>query len=138
MGYIRTDSKHKDFITLVQQLDLDLSIRDGEDHDFYNQFNSIDKINNVILVYKNRIPIGCGAFNLYEGQIMEIKRMFTLPAHRGKGVASEILNSLEKWANELQFTSAILETGIMQPEAIELYKKNNYRITENYGVYIRS
>jgi hypothetical protein len=31
---------------------------------------------------------------------------------------------------------AILETGFMQKEAISLYQKLSYTITENYGQYI--
>jgi putative acetyltransferase len=57
----RTDSKNLDFVELVKFLDADLAIRDGEDHSFYNQFNKIDKIKYVVLVYENKKPIGCGA-----------------------------------------------------------------------------
>jgi hypothetical protein len=34
------------------------------------------------------------------------------------------------------FTSCILETGQRYPEAIALYLKNGFQITENYGQYI--
>jgi hypothetical protein len=30
----------------------------------------------------------------------------------------------------------VLETGKRQPEAIELYKKNNYKIIPNFGQYV--
>jgi len=39
---IRTNSKNKDFINLVKELDAYLKITDEDEHDFYNQFNSID------------------------------------------------------------------------------------------------
>ena len=61
--------------------------------------------------------------------------MYTLPQQRGKGYASIILNELEVWATELGFTSAVLETGVKQPEAIALYKKNGYNRIDNYGQY---
>ncbi len=66
---------------------------------------------------------------------MEVKRMYTVPTHRGKGLASQVLNELEKWAGELSYKSCLLETGIKQPEAIRLYQKNGYRIIPNYGQY---
>lgn len=135
MKCIRTNSKNIDFIDLVRQLDLDLAVRDGDDHTFYNQFNGIENIDNVVLILENQKPIGCGAFKVYEGKTVEIKRMFTLPESRGKGIATKVLELLEEWAHELDFTSMILETGVMQPEAIQLYKKNNYKVIENYGVY---
>jgi GNAT superfamily N-acetyltransferase len=66
---------------------------------------------------------------------MEIKRMYTLPECRGKGIATKVLIELEKWANELSYEKCILETGKKQPEAIALYKKNGYKLIPNYGQY---
>jgi GNAT superfamily N-acetyltransferase len=54
---------------------------------------------------------------------MEIKRMFTLPKNRGRGLASAVLAELETWAKEMLYKTCILETGKGQPEAIKLYKK---------------
>jgi GNAT superfamily N-acetyltransferase len=67
---------------------------------------------------------------------MEVKRMFTLPECRGKGVATKVLDELEKWATELGYKKCILETGKRQPEAIALYKKNGYKRISNYGQYV--
>ena len=120
---IRTNSANKDFIELVKLLDADLAIRDGEDHDFYNQFNKLDSINHVVVLYENEIPIGCGAVKEFESSTMEVKRMFTLHEARGKGVASKVLNELEKWTAELFYTRLVLETGLQQPEAIAVYEK---------------
>jgi len=131
----RTSSENPDFIALVKLLDADLEIRDGEDHTFYDQFNKIDRIRHAIIAYDNDIPISCGAMKQFAPGIMEIKRMFTLPNHRGKGMATKILSALEKWALELSYEKCILETGKKQPEAITLYKKNGYRIIANYGQY---
>lgn len=135
MKILRTNSENKDFIKLVKLLDLDLAIRDGEDHSFYAQFNKTDSIKHVIVVYKNNIPLGCGAIKEYDNNAMEIKRMFTSIESRGKGIASLILNELEKWARELLYKKCILETGIKQPEAIGLYEKNGYKLILNYGQY---
>jgi len=46
-----------------------------------------------------------------------------------------ILKELEKWAAEKNCHSCILETGLRQPEAISLYKKNGYLSIPNYGQY---
>jgi GNAT superfamily N-acetyltransferase len=61
--------------------------------------------------------------------------MYVLDGERGKGVGKNILRELEKWAKEKGNSQIILETGKLQIEAIEMYKKNGYRITENYGYY---
>ena len=132
---LRTDSEHVDFINLVKKLDLDLAERDGEDHSFYAQFNNIDKIKHAVVAYINGQPLGCGAIKAFDSKMMEVKRMYTLPESRGKGIASKILSELEHWAVELTFEKCILETGKRQPEAIQLYKKNGYNLIQNYGQY---
>lgn len=132
---IRTNSDHIDFIKLVQLLDSYLTITDGEDHAFYDQFNKIDSIKHVILGYENGLPVGCGAIKEYDDKTMEVKRMYTTENCRGKGVASMILAELEKWAIELSFDRCILETGIRQKEAVSLYHKNGYTLMGNYGQY---
>jgi putative acetyltransferase len=133
---IRTDSDNRDFIELVKFLDADLAERDGKDHLFYAQFNTIDKIKYAVVVYENDQPTGCGAMKEYTSTTVEIKRMYTLPASRGKGIASKILTELEIWTAELSYNRCILETGKRQPEAIGLYKKHGYKLIPNYGQYI--
>ncbi len=131
----RTNSDNKDFIELVKHLDADLAKRDGKEHSFYAQFNKIDKIKYVVVAYENNIPISCGAIKEFAPKIAEIKRMYTSPGSRGKGIATKILIELEKWATELSYEKCILETGKRQSEAVALYKKNGYQLIQNYGQY---
>lgn len=133
---LRTDSGDNDFLELVKELDKDLAERDGNERDFYNRFNKLDKIKNVIVVYVGDIPAGCGAVKKYSDDTMEVKRMFTLPQYRSRGIASLVLAELERWALELGYSKCILETGKRQPEAIALYKKSGYKIIPNYDQYI--
>lgn len=135
MELVRTTSKNPDFTNLVQLLDADLKIRDGEDHEFYAQINQAAILKNVIVYYIDNMAVGCGAIREINKETVEIKRMFVLPDFRGKGIASKILLELEQWALELECNQTILETGINQPEAIALYKKLGYSIIENYGQY---
>jgi putative acetyltransferase len=132
---IRTDSDNPDFITLVKYLDADLAERDGSDHSFYSQFNTINKIKYAVVAFENDKPIACGAIKEYDPAIMEVKRMYTSPESRGKGTAAQVLNELEKWAAELYCKKCVLETGKRQPEAIGLYQKGGYKIIPNYGQY---
>ena len=132
---LRTDSGNQDFINLVKHLDADLAERDGKEHSFYAQFNKIDKIKHIVVAYENGKPMGCGAIKKYAPGIMEVKRMYTPPESRGKGVASKVLAELETWAAEMSYEKCILETGKKQPEAIGLYQKNGYTLIPNYGQY---
>ncbi|MBD0278960.1 MAG: GNAT family N-acetyltransferase [Flavisolibacter sp.] len=133
---IRTDTSNQDFINLVRHLDADLAERDGKDHSFYAQFNKINKMKYAVVAYENDMPVSCGAMKEYTQDVIEIKRMYTLPEYRGKGMATKVLTELEKWATELSYGKCILETGKRQPEAIALYKKNGYQSIPNYGQYI--
>ena len=135
MQIIRTAATHKDFQALVQQLDADLAVRDGEDHAFYHQFNESTNLPNTVVGYSNGVPVACGAFKPYDENSVEIKRMYTPPSERGKGYASQILASLEAWAIELGYQRCVLETGKKQPEAIALYQKQGYQTIPNYGQY---
>jgi GNAT superfamily N-acetyltransferase len=132
---IRTNSNDQDFINLVKQLDAYLAVKDGRDHAFYDQYNKLDKIKHVVVAYDNNQPVGCGAIKEYDLNTMEVKRMFTLPECRGRGVATKVLNELEKWTTESGYEKCILETGKRQPEAIALYKKSGYKSIPNYGQY---
>lgn len=131
----RTHSGNPDFKALVKELDHDLAIRDGADHVFFAPFNKIDNIRHVVLAYEGATAVGCGALKEYQPGTMELKRMFVHAGKRGKGIATLMIRELEKWAGELNYARCILETGEQQPEAIGLYKKNNYRVIENYGQY---
>ena len=133
--FIRTDSSNPDFHQLVEELDRDLAIRDGDEHPFYAQFNKIDSIKHVIVAYIDGIPVGCGAFKPFDAYSVEIKRMYVPVAFRKKGIASLLLTQLEYWASESGYTRAVLETGKRQFEAIALYNRNGYQPMENFGQY---
>jgi GNAT superfamily N-acetyltransferase len=126
---------HPDFLALVQALDAELAIRDGDDHPFYAQFNTLDPIRHAVLARVDDVAVGCGAIKAYKEEIMEIKRMYVAPAHRGRGIAAALLAELEQWGREAGYGEAILETGFNQPEAIRLYAKCGYHRIPNYGPY---
>lgn len=131
----RCDSSNEYFVKLVKQLDAELALRDGSEHSFYSRYNSIDLIKYAVVAFYDEVPAGCGAIKEFSPGVMEVKRMFTLPQLRGKGIAVFVLSELEIWASELKNKKCVLETGKRQPEAIKLYKKSGYKIIENYGQY---
>jgi len=96
----RTTSDHPDFEKLVVALDAYLKVLDGDDHAFYAQFNKTNLLKNALLCYENDVVVGIGAYKEYDANTAEIKRMYTLPEHRGKGIAKAILTELELWAKE--------------------------------------
>ncbi|SDL45155.1 GNAT family N-acetyltransferase [Kriegella aquimaris] len=131
----RTTSENPNFQQLVVLLDEYLRITDGDEHAFYNQYNNIENLQEVVVAYSENLAVGCGAIKPYDSDTVEIKRMFVLPEARGQGVATKTLSALEQWARELNYKKCILETGKRQPEAIALYSKTGYEVIPNYGQY---
>ena len=136
MEAIRTNSSNPDFRQLVELLDAGLRVIDGDEASFFAQYNKIDGINNVVVVYENGNAAGCGAFKEYAPETAEIKRMFTRLEYRRNNIAAEVLAELENWARECGYRKAILETGDKMTAAIALYQKAGYLQIPNYGQYI--
>lgn len=133
---IRTAADNKDFQKLVTLLDAELAEIDGEEHDFYHQFNSTADFKYCLVAHMEDEAVVCGAIKPIGEDSMEVKRMYTIQAARGKGLATSLLMELEKWAKELGKEYCLLETGKRQEDAVALYKKNGYEIVPNYGQYI--
>ena len=135
ISIVRTSSTDPDFHELVAMLDAELRVRDGDEHEFYAPYNTLDAIKHAVVAYDCGRPVGCGAIKPHEGETVEIKRMFVRLNSRGQGIATLILSELEAWAAELGHTRFILETGKKQPEAIAMYEKSGYTPIPNYGQY---
>jgi len=133
---LKTNSKNTDFIELIQLLDKDLGERYGELQKQYDKHNEVDYINEVIIVYKNKIPAACGAFKKYNHNSAEIKRIFVKMENRQQGLAKLIVSKLEELVKDKGYKYALLETGIKQHEAISLYKNIGYEVIENYEPYV--
>lgn len=83
---------------------------------------------------ENGEALGCGAIVLEAGY-GELKRMFTLPAQRGRGIAGALLRHLEGEARQRGCTRFMLETGYLQPEALAMYERFGYRRRGPFGDY---
>lgn len=132
---LRTDATSKDFRALVVLLDAHLAVTDEDEHDFYHQYNGLDDIKYVVMAYAGEAAVGCGAIKHFDDGTVEVKRMFTSPEQRGRGIAVMVLDELETWAKELGYDRCLLETGKRQPYAIRLYEKQGYTQVPNYGQY---
>ena len=135
MELIRTNNADKYFVELTGRLDAELLDRYGAKQADYDQHNRIDPIATALVGFAGTTPIACGCFKPFDRRTVEIKRMFVRRDYRRQGLSTDVLRNLEKWAVELGFSRAVLETGLGQPEAIGLYKKCGYRVIDNYGPY---
>ncbi|WP_031468823.1 GNAT family N-acetyltransferase [Sciscionella sediminilitoris] len=83
-------------------------------------------------------PVACGGWRSGvhgDPGDVEIKRMFVLAEHRGKGLARMLIAELERTAALAGFTRVILETGTEQPEAMAFYVSTGYHPIPSFGYY---
>lgn len=88
-----------------------------------------------LVAWRGDEALGCGGLRQLEPGVGEIKRMYVSPAARRTGVARTVLTELERTASALGYTHLKLETGVKQPEAMELYASTGYQQIEPYGIY---
>jgi GNAT superfamily N-acetyltransferase len=89
------------------------------------------------VAYLDGEPVACGAWRSHDedATVAEIKRMYTAPQARGRGLARAVLSAVERSAREHGRRTMILATGTRQPEAIKLYESSGYRPIPTFGYY---
>lgn len=90
-----------------------------------------------LVAYLDGKPVGCGGWRSHGdgGEVAELKRMYTVPAARGRGVARTVLAAVERSAREHGRKRVVLECGDKQPEAIAMYLSAGYGRIPNFGYY---
>ncbi len=83
------------------------------------------------------LPAGCAGWRPLAGDPdgAELKRLYTAPRFRGRGVAAALLRAVEESARAAGRKRLWLEAGYRQPEAIALYRKLGYAQIPNFGYY---
>lgn len=79
---------------------------------------------------EDRRAIGMGALKEHGGGLGEVKRMYTLPAIRGKRVGATILAHIEELARSKGISWLVLETGEAPgfEEAWRVYERGGFTI----------
>jgi putative acetyltransferase len=80
------------------------------------------------------LVVGCGGVAIFD-DYAEIKRMYTRPAARGRGVAKALLRKIEEEARGAGKSVVRLETGNYQQEAIGLYERMGFQPRGPFGPY---
>jgi GNAT superfamily N-acetyltransferase len=88
-----------------------------------------------VVAWLDGIAVSCGGVRQYDETTGEIKRMYTIPEARRRGISRVVLEELEARAHAIGYTRLVLETGVRQPEAIALYESAGYESIEPYGFY---
>jgi len=79
--------------------------------------------------------VACGGIARFDAERAELKRMYVVPAARGRGLGRRVLVELEGAARRLGYAAVVLETGDRQPEALALYESSGYERIPCYPPY---
>ncbi len=79
--------------------------------------------------------VGCGGWKKTGQDTAEIKRMFVSPSARGSGIGRRLLHAIEADALAAGIQLIQLETGVSQPEALGLYRRQGYHEREAFPPY---
>ncbi|MBO1753143.1 GNAT family N-acetyltransferase [Actinotalea sp. BY-33] len=93
----------------------------------------------TLLVHVDGQPVATGSLrdaSTYGTGSGEIKRMYVRAPYRGRGLSRLVLTALEAAATARGMRRLILETGVLQPEAIGLYRSAGYTPIPRYGPYV--
>ena len=77
--------------------------------------------------------VGCGAVQMIDASVGEVKRMWVNPDHRGLGVGRSTLVYLETVASELGATLVRLDTNAVLTEAVAMYLSSGYVEIDRYN-----
>ncbi len=126
---------HPDAVRLIGELQQEYVIRyGGVDRSPFDPAEFAPPGGLFLVAYAGGAAAGCGGWRAH-GSEAEIKRMYVMPAARGRGLARRLLAELERTARAAGHHRVILETGRQQPEAVALYRSAGYADIPAYGYY---
>ena len=88
----------------------------------------------VVARDRNGQPVGCGALRPLEGDVAELKRMYSRRTVPGIGAA--VLAFLESEARQLGYRALRLETRAVNARAVAFYQRRGYGRIANFGKYV--
>lgn len=134
---------HPDAARLVDEVQAEYAVRYGSPDETPIDPSYFDEPDGAFFVgYLDDEPVATGAWRRRTDvevhgltKSAELKRMYVRASARRRGLAREMLAHLEDTARLAGAEVMILETGMKQPEAIELYTSAGYRTIRAFGHY---
>ena len=80
----------------------------------------------VFVARVDGVAVAIGAVRRHAGGIGEVKRMYTRPAHQGRGIGGAVLAEIEAVAKREVLARLVLETGDRHPAAWRVYERAGF------------
>lgn len=141
----RVSITHPDAAFLVEAVQEEYVARyGGRDDSPIDRRDFDDPLGAFFVGYLDGRPVATGAWRRSSVKALgaqvtaEVKRMYVVPAAQRRGLARRMLAHLETTAAAEGIEALVLETGMKQPEAIELYLSSGYEPIPGFGYYADS
>ena len=87
----------------------------------------------LYIVYDGNTPAACIGLKKIDDTRCEVKRMYVREAYRSQGIATELLEMIEKDAKEIGYRELYLDTFPQLEDAVRLYRRCGFQDTERYN-----
>ena len=136
IDYILTDEKNEDFENLTEELDKYFYSIFGDLTLEYEETHNMEGKHYFCIAYHDKKAISSSCFKILNNETVEMKRFHVLKDYQNKNIGSKMISKLENLAKDLNFKYSILETGSTMGTAINFYKKNGYKLIDNFEPFI--
>lgn len=109
----------------------------GDDRMYYTRYSEKENLEKVWLVYCGELPAGCVAYRKKAEGTGEVKRMFVRKEYRGRGIAQELLMTVQDHAREQGCHTLFLDTRITLEPAVSLYRSFGFDVVFQQGLYVQ-
>jgi len=118
---------HEEIRALVAELNAALLETTPPEHCYHMTPEEMAQRDTTVFIAREHgIAIACGALRRH-GQIGEVKRMYTRPSHRGRGIGGLIVAEIENRACAEGLTQLVLETANGLDAAWRVYERAGFR-----------
>lgn len=93
---------------------------------FREELKGVPKTRKYLVAHERGVIIGYAGIAL-AGNVADIHNIAVIPSHRRQGIASHLLDELERWAIAKNVEALMLEIREGNDEALPLYEKRGYR-----------
>ncbi|MBV9549674.1 MAG: GNAT family N-acetyltransferase [Alphaproteobacteria bacterium] len=114
----------RDMVAALNQTLLSLTPREFCHHLTVEQMADGDTT--LFVAREDGKAVAMGALKRHGGSIGEVKRMYTLPTHQGRGLGGQILHRIEAQARNEQIVRLVLETGNNFAAAARVYRREGF------------
>ncbi len=101
---------------------------------FREELSGVPKSRRYLVAHEQGVIVGYAGVAL-AGDVADIHNIAVIPSYRKQGIASQLLDELERWAISKEVAALMLEIREGNKEAFPLYEKRGYAVISRRDNY---